>query len=88
MALCTDINDLSADAIFAPFLEVISSQFTNGSITFIALSSITKFLDYHIVSKDSPSLQIAISNLALAITHCRFEATDQAEDDAVLLKIL
>lgn len=88
MALCTDINDLSADTIFAPFLEVISSQFTNGSITFIALLSITKFLDYQIVSKDSPSLQIAISHLALAITHCRFEATDQAEDDAVLLKIL
>lgn len=31
---------------------------------------------------------MAISELAAAITHCRFEATDHAEDDAVLLKIL
>lgn len=88
LAHCSDINDLPADAIFAPFLEVVSSPSTTGPITFIALSSITKFLDYHIVFKDSPSLQLAISNLAVAITHCRFEATDQAEDDAVLLKIL
>lgn len=29
-----------------------------------------------------------MANLASAITHCRFEATDQAEDDCVLLKIL
>lgn len=88
MAHCNDLSDLSAEAIFAPFLEVISSQSTTGPITFIALSSINKFLDYRVVSKDSPGLQLAISHLAMAITHCRFEATDQAEDDAVLLKIL
>lgn len=79
---------MPADAIFAPFLYVISSQSTTGSITFISLSAITKFLDYKIIHKESLGIQLAISELAAAITHCRFEATDQAEDDAVLLKIL
>lgn len=83
-----DISELSAEDIFTPFLEVISSQSTTGPITFIALSSINKFIDYRIVGPDSPGLQQTISHLAVAITHCRFEATDQAEDDAVLLKIL
>lgn len=88
LAECNDLSEVSADTIFSPFLEVISSQSTTGPITFIALSSINKFLDYKIVSKDSPGLQQTMSQLAVAITHCRFEATDQAEDDAVLLKIL
>lgn len=84
----TDLEEIDTDTIFAPFLEVISSQSTTGPITFIALSSINKFLDYNVVSPTSKNIQLVISQLAFSITHCRFEATDQAEDDAVLLKIL
>lgn len=84
----TDIRELPADVIFAPFLEVISSQATTGPITFVALSSINKFLDYRVISPESQNFQLVISQLVFSITHCRFEATDQSEDDTVLLKIL
>lgn len=83
-----DISEIPADAIFSPFLEVIGSQSTTGPITFIALTAISKFLDYNVVSSKSPNIQTAVAQLSFSITHCRFEATDQAEDDAVLLKIL
>lgn len=88
MTYCNNVSELTAGTIFAPFLDVISSQSTTGPITFLALSAITKFIEYDIVSKNTIGLQPAICDLATAITHCRFEATDQAEDNAVLLKVL
>lgn len=84
----TDLQDTPADTLLAPFLEVISSQSATGPITFIALTSINKFLDYNVIGPDSKNIQMVIAQLAFSITHCRFEATDHAEDDAVLLKIL
>lgn len=71
-----------------PFLEVVSSPSTTGVITSLALASISKFLSYDLVTEKSPNIEATLSELSLAITHCRFEATDQAEDDGVLLRIL
>lgn len=74
--------------LFVPFIEVIRSPSTTGPITAMAITAVNKFFDYNIVSTKSANLQHAVCQLSIAITHCRFDATDQADDDAVLLKIL
>jgi brefeldin A-resistance guanine nucleotide exchange factor 1 len=74
--------------LFLPFIEVIRSPSTTGPITAMAITAVNKFFDYNIVSTRSVNLQHAVCQLSIAITHCRFDATDQADDDAVLLKIL
>lgn len=88
LANCTDITDLDAQALLAPFIEVIYNPRVTAAATFLALSSVSKFLSYKIIVPGSKGIEPAIYHLAGAITHCRFEATDKAEDDAVLLKIL
>lgn len=84
----TSFDQFSVLKLLTPFLEIIRSQTTTGAITLISLNSIGKFLMYGIIQKGSVELQPALQELAAAITHCRFQATDQNEDDAVLLKIL
>lgn len=71
-----------------PFLQVIRSSSTSAPITSLALIAITKFLSYGIISHDSPRLPEAMQQLSSAITHCRFEASDSAADEIVLLRIL
>lgn len=50
--------------------------------------AITKFFDYNLISCESPRLSVAMQSLSAAITHCRFEASDSAADEIVLLRIL
>ncbi|CAN6628830.1 ARF guanine-nucleotide exchange factor 2 [Trichomonascus vanleenenianus] len=83
-----EFQSLDSQAILSPFLNVVRSQATTGSITLTALTSVSKFLSLNVVSEESPGIRMALQELAVAITHCRFQATDQNEDDAVLLKIL
>lgn len=85
---CKEFSEFSADALLEPFLEIISSQSTTGIITLMALNAVEKFFSLGIINENSPDLQAALHQLSIAITHCRFEATYQAEDDGVLLKIL
>ena len=71
-----------------PFLQVIRSSSTSAPITSLALIAITKFLSYGVIGHDSPRLPEAMQQLSSAITHCRFEASDSAADEIVLLRIL
>lgn len=71
-----------------PFLQVIRSSSTSGSITSLALIAITKFFSYNLITRDSPRLALAMQLLSSAVTHCRFEASDSAQDEVVLLRIL
>lgn len=48
----------------------------------------TKFFAYGLINRDSPRLSLAMQLLSSAITHCRFEASDSAQDEVVLLRIL
>jgi brefeldin A-resistance guanine nucleotide exchange factor 1 len=50
--------------------------------------AITKFFAYNLISDESPRLALAMQQLSAAITHCRFEASDSAADEIVLLRIL
>ncbi|KAH7116070.1 hypothetical protein B0J11DRAFT_116620 [Dendryphion nanum] len=85
---CKDIRKFDTPSMLHPFLQVIRSSSTSAPITSLALIAITKFLTYSIISHDSPRLPEAMQQLSSAITHCRFEASDSAADEIVLLRIL
>ena len=67
---------------------MIRSSSTSAPITSLAIVSITKFFAYNLIGRESPRLSLAMQLLSAAITHCRFEASDSAADEIVLLGIL
>lgn len=85
---CDDVRNFDTPALLHPFLQVIRSSSTSAPITSLALIAITKFFAYNIINRDSPRLSMAMQLLSAAITHCRFEASDTAADEIVLLRIL
>ncbi|CAG8979878.1 hypothetical protein HYALB_00002651 [Hymenoscyphus albidus] len=85
---CKDIHQFDTPSLLHPFLQVIQASATSAPITSLALVAITKFFSYNLISPDSPRLSLAMQSLSAAITHCRFEASDSAADEIVLLRIL
>ncbi|KAI1652688.1 hypothetical protein F4813DRAFT_377050 [Daldinia decipiens] len=85
---CKDIHDFDAPALLNPFLQVIQASSTSAPITILALKAIRKFLSYGFINPSSPRFPLAMQSLSTAITHCRFEASDSAQDEVVLLMIL
>ncbi|CDS10527.1 hypothetical protein LRAMOSA03202 [Lichtheimia ramosa] len=83
-----EVEDLDALLLLNPFLEVIRSGNTTGPIAGTALGSIEKFLHYGIVGLRNPSIAFAMNALSSAATHCKFEASDAASDELVLLRML
>ncbi|KAI9494797.1 hypothetical protein BDB00DRAFT_817115 [Zychaea mexicana] len=83
-----DVSELDALVLLNPFLEVIRSGNTTGPIAGTALGSIEKFLHYGIVGLQNPSVAFAMNALSSAATHCKFEASDAASDELVLLRML
>ncbi|RFU30168.1 hypothetical protein B7463_g6156, partial [Scytalidium lignicola] len=88
LTLELDIHQFDTPSLLHPFLQVIQASATSAPITSLALVSITKFFAYNLISPDSPRLALAMQSLSAAITHCRFEASDSAADEIVLLRIL
>lgn len=88
LSSCKNIHDFDAPALLNPFLQVIQASSTSAPITILALKAIRKFLSYGFISPDSPRFPLAMQSLSTAITHCRFEASDSAQDEVVLLMIL
>ena len=84
----TNIIDFDTPSLLHPFLQVIRSSSTSAPITSLALVAITKFFSYKIISKGSLRLSMAMQLLSAAITNCRFESSDSAADETVLLRIL
>ncbi|KAL5051851.1 hypothetical protein BDW71DRAFT_1418 [Aspergillus fruticulosus] len=85
---CKDIKTFDAPALLHPFLQVVRSSSTSAAITSLALLALTKFFSYRIIDRKSPRISMAMQLLSAAITHCRFEASDSAADEIVLLRIL
>lgn len=85
---CTNIGGFDTPSLLHPFLQVIRSSSTSASITSLALVAITKFLTYNIITRESSRFAIAMQLLSAAITNCRFESSDSAADETVLLRIL
>ncbi|KIV87306.1 hypothetical protein PV11_02861 [Exophiala sideris] len=88
LAGCRDVRTVDAPELLHPFLQVIRSSSTSAAITSLAVISITKFFAYNIITIKSPRIGPAMHLLSAAITHCRFEASDTAADEVVLLRIL
>ncbi|KHG25690.1 Pattern formation EMB30 -like protein [Gossypium arboreum] len=71
-----------------PFLDVIQSDETSAPITGVALSSIYKILTIDVLDLDIVNVRVAMHMIIDAVTSCRFEVTDPASEEVVLMKIL
>ncbi|WOL08915.1 ARF guanine-nucleotide exchange factor GNOM [Canna indica] len=72
-----------------PFLDVVCSDETSAPITGVALSSIYKILTLDVLDPVSGTgVDTAMHLVVEAVTSCRFEVTDPASEEAVLMKIL
>lgn len=71
-----------------PFLDVIQSDETGAPITGVALSAIYKVLTLDILDIDTVNVDDALHLIVDAVTSCRFEVTDPASEEVVLMKIL
>ncbi|KAF2299416.1 hypothetical protein GH714_031876 [Hevea brasiliensis] len=71
-----------------PFLDVIQSDETGAPITGVALSSVYKILTLDVLDVDTVNVAEAMHLIVHAVTTCRFEVTDPASEEVVLMKIL
>ncbi|VFQ96946.1 unnamed protein product [Cuscuta campestris] len=71
-----------------PFLDVVQSDETGAPITGVALSAIYKFLTLEILDSTTKNVDKALHQIVDAVTSCRFEVTDSASEEVVLMKIL
>ncbi|KAG6497333.1 ARF guanine-nucleotide exchange factor GNOM-like [Zingiber officinale] len=72
-----------------PFLDVVCFDETSAPITGVALSSIYKILMLDTLDPGAGTGVDAAMHLVIeAVTSCRFEVTDPASEEAVLMKIL
>ncbi|KAJ2785773.1 GDP/GTP exchange factor for ARF [Coemansia javaensis] len=84
----SDPRVVDLQAIVGPFLQVIRDPETTGPITRCALVSIQRFVSHGVVDLARADAMPALLDMTQAVTHCRFEATDSASDEAVLMQIL
>ncbi|KAI4307595.1 hypothetical protein L6164_030768 [Bauhinia variegata] len=71
-----------------PFLDVIRSDETGAPITGVALSSVYKILTLDVIDQNTVNVEDAMHLVVDSITSCRFEVTDPASEEVVLMKIL
>ncbi|KAL6602869.1 hypothetical protein ACP70R_043230 [Stipagrostis hirtigluma subsp. patula] len=71
-----------------PFLDVVRSDETGAPITGAALSSLQKILTLDLVGPATPGAAEAMGAVVDAVTGCRFEVTDPASEEAVLVRVL
>ncbi|XP_043722514.1 ARF guanine-nucleotide exchange factor GNOM-like [Telopea speciosissima] len=71
-----------------PFLDLIRSDETGAPITSAALSSVYKILTLDILDLNTVNVEQAMPLVVEAVTSCRFEVTDPASEEVVLMKIL
>ncbi|CAI4043852.1 Arf family guanine nucleotide exchange factor GEA1 SKDI_10G2340 [Saccharomyces kudriavzevii IFO 1802] len=80
--------ELNAFELLKPFLQIVSASSASGYTTSLALDSLQKFFTLKVINRTSTNIQRAIRETAIALTHCRFEASKQLSDDSVLLKVV
>lgn len=82
--------------LVSPFVKTVLSPRTKGAATSTALQALDRMLSYGLIplcppgppDAVDPSYQVALLDVAHAVTHCRFEAGDAVIDELVLLRIL
>lgn len=83
-----DLDSVDSLTLLQPFMLTIESSSMSGTVTALALDTVSKLLQYNIVSTKSKNFAFALVQLTTSLTHCRFEASDQNVDDSVLLKVI
>ncbi|GAV49487.1 hypothetical protein ZYGR_0P01310 [Zygosaccharomyces rouxii] len=83
-----NLEEIDSLTLLQPFLLTISTSSISGYITSLALDSLQKFLTMNIINETSKNHVAAIREAVNALTHCRFERSEQLSDDAVLLKVV
>ncbi|KAM7268957.1 hypothetical protein ACFE04_024454 [Oxalis oulophora] len=81
-------HNISPAAYLQPFLDVIRSDETGAPITSVALSSVYKILTLDVIDQTTANVEDAMHLVVDAVTNCRFEVTDPASEEVVLMKIL
>lgn len=82
-------STIEPSAYLRPFLDVVRSDETGAPITVVALSSVYKILALDVLRPGSGTgVEAAMHLVVEAVTSCRFEVTDRASEEAVLMKIL
>lgn len=71
-----------------PFLDVVRSDETGAPITSVALSSVHKIFTLDVLDLNTANVDDAMHLVVDAVTSCRFEVTDPASEEVVLMKIL
>lgn len=71
-----------------PFLDVIRSEETSAPITGVALSSVYKILIFDVIDPNTENVVNTMHMVVDTVTSCRFEVTDPASEEVVLMKIL
>ena len=66
----------------------IKTDDTSAPVTGVALSSIYKFLILEVVDMDTVNIADALHQIVDAVISCRFEVTDPASEEVVLMKTL
>ncbi|BFG22719.1 hypothetical protein CerSpe_089930 [Prunus speciosa] len=82
------LHTINPAAYLQPFLDVIRSDETGAPITGVALSSVYNILTLDVIDQNSVNVEESMHLLVDAITGCRFEVTDPASEEVVLMKIL
>lgn len=83
-----DVESLSLSSTLAPFLAIVRSPLSTGPITSAALSSLHNLFVCKYISANSVDLEVALAELSSTVSNCKFEASDSAGDEAVMLKIM
>lgn len=81
-------HTINPSVYLQPFLDVIRSDETGAPITGVALSSLYKILTLNVLDLNTVNVEDAMHLVVDAVTSCRFEVTDPASEEVVLMKIL
>ncbi|KAF8498362.1 Sec7-domain-containing protein [Gautieria morchelliformis] len=83
-----NVMKLPLMVLLKPFLALIRSSLSTGPITSAALMSLHTFFVSGLIQPTSVGVRSALASLSNTVANCKFEASDFAGDEAVLLRIM
>jgi golgi-specific brefeldin A-resistance guanine nucleotide exchange factor 1 len=83
-----DVMELHLMVLLKPFLALIRSSLSTGPITSAALMSLHTFFVSGLIQPTSVGVRSTLASLSNTVANCKFEASDFAGDEAVLLRIM
>jgi brefeldin A-resistance guanine nucleotide exchange factor 1 len=77
-SLILELNEIDSSTFVTPFLEVIKSEETSGTVTGLALTSIDKFISYGLIGINNETTASCVQQISDSITHARFVGSDSS----------